>query len=84
MGKRFEVRAYINLDPILMIQNMYKTQDAAERVQALKRATQEAQGTIQANRQQASVARQRREKAQRAIAICNARVKSYFQNPTAN
>lgn len=66
----------MNLDPILKVQSMYKTQDAAERAQALKRATQEAQGTIQENRQRASVAKQRREKAQRAIMICNARVKS--------
>ncbi|XP_057783889.1 putative U-box domain-containing protein 50 [Salvia miltiorrhiza] len=58
-----------NSTDLCIPQNM----DGAERIEVLKRTIRDAQGTIQLNRKQANIAKERREKAQRAIDICNAR-----------
>ncbi|KAI3451251.1 hypothetical protein Pfo_007916 [Paulownia fortunei] len=47
--------------------------DSAERSQVLKCRIQNAQDTIQLNRKQANAAKERREKAEWAISICNSR-----------
>ncbi|KAL1569693.1 putative U-box domain-containing protein 50 [Salvia divinorum] len=47
--------------------------DAAARIEVLKRTMRDAQGAIQMNRKTANIAKVRREKAQRAIILCNAR-----------
>lgn len=49
--------------------------DGAERIEVLKSRIQDARDTIQLNRKQANAAKERRRKAERAISICNAKVK---------
>lgn len=56
-------------------------QDGAERIEVLKSRIQDAQDTIQSNRKQATIAKERRQKAERLISICNAKVKSRFHIP---